>query len=221
MVKALTLKGSKFHDMPYVNGALFSEVISTAPFTANTRAVLLDCCTVDWGQISPATFGSMFQSIMNSVERRDLGAHYTSEKNILKAIGPLFLDALRDEFDAIKTQVAKLRAFHVKLAQFRFFDPACGCGNFLVIAYRELRQLELEVIRILHGKTVQQFSLDAIRDYVKVDVDQFHGIEIKECPGSGANRASRSGCCFTVTGAASTPVAPSGKCSRSTASQAR
>lgn len=167
---------------PYVNGALFSEAISTAPFTAKTRAVLLDCCTMDWGQISPAIFGSLFQSIMNSVERRDLGAHYTSEKNILKAIGPLFLDVLRAEFDAVKTQASKLRIFHTKLSKFRFFDPACGCGNFLVIAYRELRQLELEVIRILYGRTAQQLSLDAIRDYVKVDVDQFHGIEIEEWP---------------------------------------
>lgn len=167
---------------PYVNGELFREGIPVAPFTAKTRAVLLDSCTVDWGQISPAIFGSLFQSIKNVEERRDLGEHYTSEKNILKAIGPLFLDSLRAEFESIKTQAAKLLAFHEKLASLQFLDPACGCGNFLVIAYRELRQLELEAIRLLHGRSAQQLSLDAIRDYVKVDVDQFHGIEIEEWP---------------------------------------
>lgn len=167
---------------PYVNGQLFAEQLPTAPFTSSTRAALLDCCDTDWGQISPAIFGSLFQSIMNDEQRRDLGAHYTSEKNILKAIGPLFLDALKEEFERVKTQGTKLRAFHSKLAALKFFDPACGCGNFLVIAYRELRLLELEVIRILYGRQAQQLSLDAIRDYVKVDVDQFHGIEIEEWP---------------------------------------
>jgi hypothetical protein len=167
---------------PYVNGALFREQLPTAPFTSATRGALLECCETDWGQISPAIFGSLFQSIMDDVQRRDLGAHYTSEQNILKAIQPLFLDALKAEFEAIKTQRAKLPAFHDKLATLHFFDPACGCGNFLVIAYRELRMLELDVIRTLHGKEKQQLALDAIRDYVKVDVDQFHGIEIEEWP---------------------------------------
>lgn len=168
---------------PYVNGKLFAEHLAVAPFTSATREALLECCGVDWGQISPAIFGSLFQSIMNPKERRDLGAHYTSEANILKAIGPLFLEDLRAEFDRIKTQAAKLKAFHAKLATLHFMDPACGCGNFLVIAYRELRLLELDVIKLLYGReTHQQLSLDAIRDYVKVDVDQFHGIEIEEWP---------------------------------------
>ena len=170
-------------EFPYVNGDLFKEQLPTAPFTSSTRAALLECCDTDWGQISPAIFGSLFQSIMNSKERRNLGAHYTSETNILKAIGPLFLDALKEEFETIKSQRTKLLAFHDKLATLQFFDPACGCGNFLVIAYRELRMLELEVIRRLYGKeTHHQMSLDAIKHYVKVDVDQFHGIEIEEWP---------------------------------------
>ena len=167
---------------PYVNGQLFSESIPVAPFTSNTRKALLECCDVDWGQISPAIFGSLFQSIKTVEQRRDLGEHYTSEKNILKAVHALFLESLRAEFEAIKTQAAKLRAFHVKLASLQFLDPACGCGNFLVIAYRELRLLELDVIRALYGREMQQLSLDAIKDYVKVDVDQFHGIEIEEWP---------------------------------------
>jgi hypothetical protein len=156
---------------PYVNGALFSENLQIAAFTAKLRTVLLECCEVDWGEISPAIFGSLFQSIMNEEERAILGAHYTSEKNILKAIGPLFLDDLRAEYESVKSQKAKLSAFHLKLSTLQFLDPACGCGNFLVIAYRELRLLELDVIRTLHGKQMQQLALDAIRDYVKVDVD--------------------------------------------------
>ncbi len=118
---------------------------------------------------------------MDKGVRDVLGAHYTSESNILKAIGPLFLEELRAEFDSVKTQRGKLESFHKKLSTLRFFDPACGCGNFLVIAYREIRLLELDVIRALHSKTAQ-LSLDAIRDYVKVDVDQFYGIEIEEWP---------------------------------------
>jgi len=167
---------------PFVNGQLFSEAIPVAPFTGRTRTALLECCDVDWGDISPAIFGSLFQSIKTVEERRDLGEHYTSEKNILKAVHALFMESLRAEFESIKTQAAKLRAFHDKLASLQFLDPACGCGNFLVIAYRELRLLELDVIRALHGRAMQQLSLDAIKDYVKVDVDQFHGIEIEEWP---------------------------------------
>ena len=167
---------------PFVNGALFSENLPTAPFTSKLRTALLGCCDVDWGKISPAIFGSLFQSIMNAKQRRDLGAHYTSEKNILKAIGPLFLDDLKAEYGRVKTQKAKLVAFHDKLASLNFLDPACGCGNFLVIAYRELRELELQVLEKLHGKEGLQLTLDAIRDYVKVDVNQFHGIEIEEWP---------------------------------------
>jgi hypothetical protein len=119
---------------------------------------------------------------MDAKVRRNLGAHYTSEKNILKLIGPLFMDELRAEFERIQRQPAKLKAFHEKLGSLHFFDPACGCGNFLVISYRELRLLELEVIKRLYGKELQQLSLDAIDQYVKVDVDQFHGIEIEEWP---------------------------------------
>lgn len=167
---------------PYVNGNLFEENLSTAPFTSKLRTALLGCCDVDWGKISPAIFGSLFQSIMNAKQRRDLGAHYTSEKNILKAIGPLFLDDLKAEYEKVKTQKAKLAAFHEKLSKLNFLDPACGCGNFLVIAYRELRELELQVLERLHGKKGLQLTLDALKDYVKVDVNQFHGIEIEEWP---------------------------------------
>ena len=110
------------------------------------RELLLECCLFDWSKVSPAIFGSLFQSVMDKTRRRNLGAHYTSEKNILKVIHGLFLDDLRREFEAIRHDTRKLTAFHQKQAAMRFFDSACGCGNFLVITYRELRQLEIEVL---------------------------------------------------------------------------
>jgi hypothetical protein len=167
---------------PYVNGKLFQEMLPTAAFDRAMRDKLLACADLDWGQISPAIFGSLFQGIMNKELRRSLGAHYTSEKNILKAIGPLFMDDLKAEFERIKSQPSKLKAFHEKLGNIQVLDPACGCGNFLVISYRDIRLLELEVIKKLHGKQIQQLGLDVVDQYVKVDVDQFHGIEIEEWP---------------------------------------
>lgn len=167
---------------PYINGKLFEEILPQASFDRAMRETLLDCCELDWGSISPAIFGSLFQGIMDASMRRNLGAHYTSEKNILKVIGPLFMDELRDEFEKVKTQPKKLQEFHDKLGALNFFDPACGCGNFLVISYREIRLLELEVIKRLYSRGQQQLSMDAVNQYVKVDVDQFHGIEIEEWP---------------------------------------
>ncbi|MEO7658868.1 MAG: type IIL restriction-modification enzyme MmeI, partial [Pyrinomonadaceae bacterium] len=136
-------------EFPYVNGKLFEETLPTASFDGKMREALLNCCSVDWSKISPAIFGSMFQSVMDPVERRNLGAHYTSETNILKLIKPLFLDDLWSEFESAKGNRNKLQEFHQKLASLRFLDPACGCGNFLVITYRELRLLEIEILRVL------------------------------------------------------------------------
>ena len=170
--------------LPYVNGGLFAEFLPMPAFDAEMRQILLDCCTLDWSKISPAIFGSMFQSVMKPEERRSLGAHYTSERNILKLINPLFMDSLREEFaricaDRSTRRQKNLEDFHNKLAGLNFLDPACGCGNFLVIAYRELRQLELEVIRQLESSG--QMFLD-ISELCKVSVDQFYGIEIEEFP---------------------------------------
>lgn len=172
---------------PHVNGALFAETLRSPAFDGKMRQLLIDCCNLDWGQISPAIFGSLFQGIMDAELRRSLGAHYTSEKNILKVIGPLFLDDLRAELEQLKARRSndranKLQAFHDKLASLNFFDPACGCGNFLVITYREIRQLELEVIQALYSEEQQQLTLDVVDKYVRVDVNQFHGIEIEEWP---------------------------------------
>ena len=164
---------------PYVNGDIFSETISIASFDSKMRKLLLTCGRLDWGQISPAIFGSMFQSVMNSEQRRNLGAHYTSEKNILKVIESLFLVELKDEFEKIKKNKNKLRQFHDKISQLTFLDPACGCGNFLVITYRELRRLEIEVLKCLHPRKQHVLNIESI---LKVQVSQFYGIEIEEFP---------------------------------------
>ncbi len=166
------------NNFPYINGKLFEEHLDTAAFNSKMRNILLECSALDWGKISPAIFGSMFQSVMNPAERRDLGAHYTSEKNILKLIKPLFLDELYKEFNKVKNNPNKLTEFHKKLAELKFLDPACGCGNFLVITYRELRLLELEILRI-QQKNQQSFTIDSI---AWLDVDQFYGIEYEEWP---------------------------------------
>jgi len=138
---------------------------------------LLQACTLEWGQLSPVMLGSMFQALLNPQERRNVGAHYTSEQNIQKLIKPLFLDELYNELARAKGNKTQLQALHKKLATLRFLDPACGCGNFLVITYRELRELELQVLRELN-KSGQGF-LD-IREIIHIDVDQFYGIESDE-----------------------------------------
>jgi hypothetical protein len=166
-------------NFPYVNGKLFEENLPTASFDTKMRQALLDCCYIDWSKISPAIFGSMFQSVMNPKERRNLGAHYTSETNILKLIKPLFLDDLWREFESIKDNKNKLPEFHKKLSTLKFLDPACGCGNFLVITYRELRLIEFEVLKSLN-KSGQSF-LD-VSQILWINVDQFSGIEYEEFP---------------------------------------
>ena len=172
---------------PYVDGDLFSEPILAPFFDRNSRALLLKACEFDWSRISPAIFGSLFQSVMDSRQRRAQGAHYTTEQNILKVIEPLCMDELRAEFERIKRRkhgtLAALRAFHERMGQMTFFDPACGCGNFLVIAYRELRALEIDVIREIRAFSVvdEHRELHAAGMSL-IDVDQFYGIEIGVWP---------------------------------------
>lgn len=166
-------------DFPYVNGKLFEEILPTASFDSKMRQALLECCYIDWSKISPAIFGSMFQSVMNPMERRNLGAHYTSESNILKLIKPLFLDELWQEFESIKDNKNKLPVFHQKLGTLKFLDPACGCGNFLVITYRELRLLELEILRATYKGGQQVIDVSSI---IWLDVDMMNGIEYEEFP---------------------------------------
>ncbi|MEK7781944.1 MAG: DNA methyltransferase, partial [Verrucomicrobiota bacterium] len=178
----------------YVNGDLFSEHLGFTDFNRPMRDALLECCGKNWDEISPAIFGSLFQSIMQPKERRQIGAHYTSERDILKVARSLFLDDLRAEFETRKRdkstgRIARLEEFHKKLCSLRFLDPACGCGNFLVITYRELRQLELETLQELYGGahgtergTQKELTLDEINRLSAVDVHQFYGIEIEEWP---------------------------------------
>jgi len=143
-------------EFPYVNGDLFKGGLRIADFSEAMRELLLEATTLDWGQVSPAIFGSLFQSVMEDGERRANGAHYTSEANILKAIGPLFLDELRAELTHLGTltatpqRAARLHELQNRLADLRLLDPACGCGNFLVVAYRELRLLELDLLALLY-----------------------------------------------------------------------
>lgn len=170
---------------PYINGALFQNGLAQCYFDEAARKTLIECARIDWSKISPAIFGSLFQAIMHfddeagkakTKKRREFGAHYTSEANILKVIRPLFLDNLKAEFEKIRKDKKKLPAFQQKLAGLNFFDPACGCGNFLVIAYRELRLLEMEVIEALWGKSLTgQLDVDTL---MHCNVNQFHGIEI-------------------------------------------
>ena len=181
---------------PYVNGDLFEARLIIPDFNAEMRAALLDAGRFDWTAISPAIFGALFQSVMEPYDRRAQGAHYTTEKNILKVIEPLFLNDLRAEFERLRARKdsrrrTELAAFQKRLGELKFFDPACGCGNFLIIAYRELRELEIEVIRELRrgtGAEAQQV-LSAAEILSWITVDQFYGIEIGEFPARIAETA--------------------------------
>lgn len=183
---------------PYVNGELFAERLPTAGFNRDMRNRLIAACRFDWSRISPAIFGSLFQGIMDAKARRQIGAHYTSERDILKVIRPLFLDELREEFEKIKgdrstRRTERLLAFQKKLASLRFLDPACGCGNFLAIGYRELRHLEHDVLRVLYKNFAdaqqEAFTADEAARLSQVDVNQFYGIEIGEWPARIAETA--------------------------------
>jgi type I restriction-modification system DNA methylase subunit len=166
----------------YINGGLFEKTIRRGKFDRRMRQELLDCLEFDWSQISPAIFGSMFQGVMDKDQRREIGAQYTSEENILKLINPLFMDGLYKEFNSAKRNGKALAAFQKKLAKLKFLDPACGCGNFLIIAYRELRRLELEVVKTMLGDKQDKMLVTPIAGNLFVNVDQFYGIEIEEWP---------------------------------------
>uniref|UniRef100_E6PW57 site-specific DNA-methyltransferase (adenine-specific) n=1 Tax=mine drainage metagenome TaxID=410659 RepID=E6PW57_9ZZZZ len=171
----------------YVNGKLFSERARIPAFDATMRALLVECAVLDWSDISPAIFGAMFQGVLEAhtpdesrqASRRELGAHYTSERNILRVIDPLVMDDLRADLDAARHSKPRLRALYDKLPTLTFLDPACGCGNFLVIAYRELRRLENEVIAELFDFDRMRGLLD-VSTLCRVRVNQFYGIEIDE-----------------------------------------
>lgn len=181
---------------PYVNGGLFRDKIRIPTFNARARNILLECGRLEWNLISPVIFGAMFQAVMKPEERHALGAHFTSERNILKVIEPLFLDDLKAELQAIletisetqkkltKDQTDKLYDFQGKLASLTFLDPACGSGNFLIVSFREIKRLEFEAVKALHRFDSPDRSLlnDWQFDASKVSINQFYGIEIEEFP---------------------------------------
>lgn len=178
---------------PYVNGALFADTVPTQFFTPEMRDAILVACRFQWTNISPAIFGSLFQLVKSKEARRDDGEHYTSEKNILKTLGPLFLDELREEADRLinskSASVKKLREFRDSLATHVFMDPACGSGNFLIVAYRELRKIETDIIvaiREREGNTAM--SLDITWEQ-KLSIGQFYGIELNWWPARIAETA--------------------------------
>ena len=170
---------------PYVNGQLFAETLPTPHFDATMRARLLECANFDWTFVSPAVFGAMFQGVMNATERRNLGAHYTSEKNILKVVSGLFLDEIEAELVAARNSEHRLRALHERIARMRFLDPACGCGNFLIVTYKELRRIEIAVLQQLDalgklsGKGQQFADVSALS---RLSVHSMFGIELEEFP---------------------------------------
>ena len=185
---------------PYVNGGIFAEPLSIPSFSSAMRDELMRACAFDWSGISPAVFGSLFQAVKSPQARRELGEHYTSETNILKTLGPLFLDDLREHFAEHTHDLTKLKELRQELRELRFMDPACGCGNFLVVAYRELRRLDTEIlVRIreleLARKDNDEFQATMFFDdrgdhaEIMVQLDHFFGIEIEEWPARIAQTA--------------------------------
>ena len=168
---------------PYVNGGIFSEKISLIDFNKKMRIALVDVANYNWTTINPTIFGSLFQLIKNKEARRELGEHYTSEENINKIVYPLFLDELQERLAAAWDNKKELKRLRQDFANIKIFDPACGCGNFLVVAYRHLRQLELElIVRLNHLEGTQDsIQLDGSMG-LSVTLNQFYGIEIEEWP---------------------------------------
>lgn len=162
-------------DFPYVNGGLFETTTSVPVFGAKSRRLLLECSTLDWSQINPDIFGSMFQAVIDEDQRGTLGQHYTSVSNIIKVIKPLFLDKLLAELERSRGNAKKLQALLERIASIKVFDPACGSGNFLIIAYKEMRRLEMEVFR-----TLNEVSQQNVIFMTGIKLSQFYGIEIDD-----------------------------------------
>lgn len=191
--KAETTRPSTMDELllqfPYVNGHLFSDRIDIPSFDKRMRDELVRCTEFDWSKISPAVFGSLFQAVKSKEARRTLGEHYTTEHNILRALSPLFLDDLWVEYESVRDNASRLERLHDKIANIRVLDPACGCGNFLVIAYRELRRLELAILtRISDLRKDTQMHLD-VSNLVRVRLSHFYGIEVEEWPARIAETA--------------------------------
>ena len=169
-------------DFPYVDGKLFEENLRSASFSSEMVKILVECCEFDWSAISPAIFGAMFQSVMDPQKRITLGEQYTPHHIIKKVLKPLMIDELYAELSACQGNFTKLEAFHDKVTKMKFLDPACGCGNFLIVAYAALRRLELDLLRLQYPSNEslpEDFDLDS---HIRVNVNQFYGFEIEEFP---------------------------------------
>ena len=185
---------------PYVNGGIFAEPLSIPSFSSTMREELVRACAFDWSGISPAVFGSLFQAVKSPEARRELGEHYTSETNILKTLGPLFLDDLRERFAEHTHDLTKLKSLRKELGELRGLEPACGCGNILVVAYRELRHLDPEILRRIRELELSRKNSDEFQSTmffddqgesadIAVQLDHFFGIEIEEWPARIAQTA--------------------------------
>ena len=182
--------GEEFRNFPYVNGGIFTEKISIINFNKKMRIALVEVANYDWTTINPTIFGSLFQLIKDKEARRELGEHYTSEENINKIVYPLFLGKLQERLASSWDNKKELKKLRQDLAKIKVFDPACGCGNFLVVSYRHLRQLELELI-------VRLNDLEGTQDSIQLDgsmglsitLNQLYGIEIEEWPAQVARMA--------------------------------
>lgn len=185
----------KLKAFPYVNGSLFSEVSPIPPITQEIATLILNGCNFDWHEISPTIFGAVFESTLNPETRRAGGMHYTSIENIHKVIDPLFYDEFLDEYDTImeeneiSARNRKLRALQNKMASKKFFDPACGSGNFLTETYISLRRLENKILKQLRSNQVALYANSKEADDVKITIQQFYGIEINDFAVSVAKTA--------------------------------
>lgn len=163
---------SKF---PYVNGGLFGDRYFAPKFSRKARRMIIECGELDWATINPDIFGSMFQAVVHKDQRSSMGQHYTSVPNIMKVIEPLFLNELREEFDKHYDNQKKLEQLLVRLEKLRIFDPACGSGNFLIIAYKEIRELEMEIFQ-----RIQEITDNPSLPFSRIQLSQFYGIELDD-----------------------------------------
>lgn len=163
-------------DFPYVNGGLFAEKLPIPKFNRKSRAMLIACgADLNWSEINPDIFGSMIQAVVDPDQRGNMGMHYTSVPNIMKVIEPLFLTELKQDFERHADNKGKLEQLLLRLEHVKIFDPACGSGNFLIIAYKELRQLEMAIF-----KRLQQLSKEGLIPLSRIKLSQFYGIELDD-----------------------------------------
>jgi type I restriction-modification system DNA methylase subunit len=172
-------EAAHFKAFPYVNGGLFRDTIVSPKFTKEARKIIIECGDLDWSEINPDIFGSMIQAVVNPAYRSGLGMHYTSVPNIMKVIEPLFLNELNEEFEKHFNDVKKLNKLINRIAKIKVFDPACGSGNFLIIAYKQLRRLEIKILARIY-EVNHQLNLGFPDVYTKIKLSQFYGIELDD-----------------------------------------